>query len=76
MTSQTLLIPRLDREQAHRHESRNEQSSRRVNRRFWIGLPGVDGDDWRAKACDAVEAGSDAGACASVGGGEDFGCAV
>ncbi len=74
--SQTLPAPRLDGEKTHGHEGRQEQSSGRVDGCFRVRFPGVDGDDWRAKARNAVEAGSDAGAGAPVGCGEDFGCAV
>lgn len=76
ITLQTLLVPRFDREEAHGHESRQEQAPARVDGRFRVRLPGVDGDDWRAKTGDAVEAGSDAGPGASVRGGENFGRAV
>lgn len=70
------MVPRFDREEAHGHESRQEQPSGRVDGRFRIRLPGVDRDDWRAKTRNAVEAGGYAGPGASVRGGENFGRAV
>lgn len=74
--SQTLLSPRLNRQQTHSHESDENERARRVNRGLWFGLAGEDADEWGAEAADSVEGGCDACSCAALGGGEDFGGAV
>lgn len=69
---QSLLTPRLNGQQQHRHERSQEQRTRRIHRTRRIRLPGVDGDERRAQTSKTVEERRNAGSGAAVRRGEHF----
>jgi len=70
---QRLLPLRLDTQEEHANERREDQSSGRIDWRLRIRIAGIDGNDGRTQPCETVEKTGDAGASAAIGRGDHFG---
>lgn len=68
----TLSASGLDGEEAHGKKGGEDERPRSVDRSVGVQASGLRCYNGRAEACDAVQAGRDAGACPSIWSREDF----